>query len=577
LGHEVELPFLREALAFLIATVVLVPLFHRLKTSPVFGYLVAGTLIGPHGLGLVEHVDAVTALAQLGIVFLMFTIGLEVSPDRLRAMRRYVFGFGAAQVALSAMIIGVIAWAWGNSADVSLLLGGCLALSSTAIVLQLLVERGELASRFGRATFSVLLFQDLAVVPILFMINVFGNPDGHGLLIGFGLALGRAAIAIVGVVVVGRLVLRPLFRVAARTAGSEVFIATALLVIIGIAVLTEVSGLSMAMGAFLAGLLIAETEFRHQIEIDILPFKGLLLGLFFMSVGMGIDFAAVADVALWVAASVVGLIAIKAVLAGGLARVFGLGIGESLRAGLLLGPSGEFAFIVIGAALTLELMPAAIGQFMLIVAGLSMLCVPLLDVVGNRAVETLRVRGIAAASPDVGAETGDLSGHVIIAGFGRVGRVVARFLDAQHVSYVAFDVNTDLVANRRNRGHPVFFGDASRADILDRAGLDRAAAVVVALKGPAQSIRVVEQIRARHGEIPIFVRTHDAAPADELLARGANHVIPETMESSLQLGGLVLQTLGTPREAVDELIDHIRAAEYGDFKIAETKKIGAKG
>jgi CPA2 family monovalent cation:H+ antiporter-2 len=203
--------------------------------------------------------------------------------------------------------------------------------------------------------------------------------------------------------------------------------------------------------------------------------------------------------------------------------------------------------------------------------------VPLLDVVGNRAVETLRVRGIAAASPDVGAETGDLSGHVIIAGFGRVGRVVARFLDAQHVSYVAFDVNTDLVANRRNRGHPVFFGDASRADILDRAGLDRAAAVVVALKGPAQSIRVVEQIRARHGEIPIFVRTHDAAPADELLARGANHVIPETMESSLQLGGLVLQTLGTPREAVDELIDHIRAAEYGDFKIAETKKIGAKG
>jgi CPA2 family monovalent cation:H+ antiporter-2 len=216
-------------------------------------------------------------------------------------------------------------------------------------------------------------------------------------------------------------------------------------------------------------------------------------------------------------------------------------------------------------------MPGPIAQFMLIVAGLSMLTVPLLDLLAGRAVDWLRARGIASAALDIAAETEDLSGHVIIAGFGRVGRVVARFLDAQHVPYVAFDINTDLVADRRNRGQPVFFGDASRADILERAGLEHAAAVVVALKGPAQSLRVVEQIRLRQSELPIFVRTHDAAPTEELIRRGANHVIPETMESSLQLGGLVLQVLGTPREAVDELIDHIRAAEYGEFKTAEIK------
>jgi monovalent cation:proton antiporter-2 (CPA2) family protein len=560
---------LRETLAFLVATVVLVPLSHRLKASPVLGYLIAGTIIGPFGLGLVNNVEGVTTLAEFGVVFLMFAIGLEVSPNRLWSMRTQIFGLGSAQVVLSAVVIGVIAWAWGNSAEVSVLLGACLALSSTAIVMQILIERGALSARFGRAAFSVLLLQDIAVVPVLFLINVFGAPGDEPLIRVLVVALARALFAIAAVIVVGRAILGPLFRITAKTSGSEVFLAMALLAILGTAILTGVSGLSMALGAFLAGLVIAETEFRHQIEIDIQPFKGLLLGLFFMSVGMGIDFSAVADRAFWLIASVVGLVVIKTAIAAALARAFGLGTGEALRAGMLLGPAGEFAFVVIGAAVALNVIDKPVGQFMLIVAGLSMVTTPFMDIIGRRVHDWFAAREIVRTAAAVDAEIGEIEGHVVIAGFGRVGRMVARFLDEQHVPYIAFDRDSDLVRACRRRGQAVFFGDSARTMILDRARLDHAAAVVISLNEPEQALKVVTRLRRAHRSLPIFVRTRDTRHSEQLVANGATHVIPETVESSLRLGALVLQTLGSPRDAVDVLMDRIREAEYDELKSVE--------
>ena len=559
--EHIEIPFLRETLAFLIATVIVVPLFNRMRISPVLGYLAAGAIIGPFGLGVVENVEGVRTLAELGIVFLLFNIGLELSPDRLWAMRRLVFGLGSAQVLSAALVVGLLAWLWGNGAEVALLLGACLALSSTAIIMQLLIERGELASRLGRTVFAILLFQDLAVIPILFLVNLFGAAGDQPLALSIAIALGRALIAITVVVLAGRWLLRPLFRLAARNAGSEVFIATALLVILGASVWTGASGLSMALGAFLAGLLIAETEFRPQVEIEIKPFRGLLLGLFFMSVGMGVDFAAVADTAQWVAASVGGLLAIKFVLTAGLCRLFGLDNVNSVRAGLLLGPGGEFAFIVVGSALALGLVTPALGQFMLIVAGLSMMLTPFLDIAGRRLAARVDARTVPSTEAPVDVAD-DLEGHVIIAGFGRVGRMVARFLDDTRVPYVAFDLDSDRVTACRAQGRPVYFGDASRPEVLAHVHPGTAAAVVVTLNNPTSAGRILRQLKADHPTLPIFVRTHDLSHAEELKSAGADHVVPETMESSLQLGGLVLSALGTPREAVDELIDRVRDTEY---------------
>lgn len=560
--EDLEVPFLKEVLVFLLATVVVVPLFHRMKASPVLGYLAAGALIGPFGLGVVENVHAVESLAELGIVFLLFMVGLELSWNRLWQMRRHVFGLGTSQVLICGLVIGVIAWFWGNGVEVSMLLGACLALSSTAIVVQLLVERGEFSSPLGRLNFSVLLFQDLAVVPMLILVGVLGAQTEGGILFPIVKALGQAILAVGVILLVGRLVLRPIFSVMANTRTPEIFIAMTLLAVLGMAALTGASGLSLALGAFLAGILIAETEFRHQIEIDMQPFKGLLLGLFFMSVGMKIDFGFVADRAFWVFASVLGLITIKSAITGLLCLGFGASRRIALQAAMLLGPSGEFAFVVIGAALTLKLLPAADGQFMLIVAGLSMLMTPILALVGRNLAGRMRAPSIAAGASDESELSEEIQGHVIIAGFGRVGRTVAKILDRQKIPYQAVDNNYTRVATNRKEGIPIFFGDASRATIMTKLGADRATAIVVTLDGPEAAGRLIEDIRRKWGHVPVFARTRDLDHSGQLREKGATTVIPETVESSLQLAGQVLTEYGAPRDAVDELVDQIREGGY---------------
>lgn len=570
------IPYLREALVFLAAAGIAVPLLSRLKINPVLGYLLIGGLIGPYGLGLlaaeypdvsqvvISDIAGVRGLAEIGVVFLMFMIGLELSIDRLWSTRRLVFGMGAFQIIVTAAAIALIAAALGADTTSALVAGAALSLSSTAIVMQILMRGRQQSTPVGRTGFSILLMQDLAVVPILFMVGVLAAPGGQGLAAGLALALGEAALVIVAIYVTGRLLLRPVLRLVAQARNAEMFTAAVLLVAVGVSALTARFGLSMALGALLAGLLLAETEYRHQIEVDIEPFKGLLLGLFFMSVGMGIDWGNVIASPLTIGASVIGLWLLKALVIMGLALLFGRRRSVAVEAGLLLGQGGEFAFVILGAAASLDLIGDGLEQHILIVAGISMLLTPLVAQFARRVARRLERQDAARDAQDDDDDSFlDCEGHVIIAGFGRVGQTLARALDAEGLAYVALDADAGLIAKLRERQQPVFYGDASRADIMDKAGIDRAAAVVVTMNDPAAASRIVGEIHRRWPAVPIHARARDREHARRLRELGAANCTPETVEASLQLAGNVLLQIGMDLEVVHRRVEEQRLLETG--------------
>jgi CPA2 family monovalent cation:H+ antiporter-2 len=574
------IPHLREAVVILVVCAIVVPVFHRLRASPVLGYLLAGGLIGPFGLGLlggdlgwlsyvvITDVEGVTPFAKLGVIFLLFTIGLDLSFDRLWSMRILVFGLGTLQVAVSAAVIGAIAWGWGHPVAVAVILGMCLALSSTAIVMQLLIEWRRLGTLLGRSCFSILLFQDLAVVPVLFLLEAFGQPsaDGQSVWLGLGLAIAQAALVIGAIALVGRLALRPLFRFVTRAEGREMFVAAILLVVIGAAAITGMTGLSLELGAFLAGLLLAGTEFSHEIEVDIEPFKGLLLGLFFMTVGMSIDYRVIVGEAFWITLAVAGLFLIKSIVTGGLCLAFRLPRHVSLEAALLLGQAGEFAFVVVGLAMSLGLMPGATGQFMMIVAGLSMLVTPLISGVGRRFGGLLEARHETRRHEHGLTIADEIRDHVIIAGFGRVGQMFARILSREGIPYLAIDLNAPAISTHRRRGLPVSYGDASRHEMLRHTRAEFARAMVVTVDDWAASLRIVRSVRRQWPDLPIYVRARDQRHARQVLALGATDAVPETLEATLQLGLRVLAGIGMPEEASLELIAVERQAAMDEVQ-----------
>jgi monovalent cation:proton antiporter-2 (CPA2) family protein len=573
LDDAVAIPHLREIVVFLVAAGVLVPIMHRLRISPVLGYLIVGAVIGPFGLGLlaetwpwlgyavISDLEGVQHLAELGVIFLLFMIGLELSIERLWAMRRLVFGLGSLQIVVTGAIIAAVAWEFGNSPAASIVLGACLALSSTAIVMQLLIEQRRLGTVVGRSSFSILLMQDLAVVPILFIVGVLGAKVGGDVGLDLAIALAKAVLVIGGVYLGGRVLLRPLMRLVAQSRSPEMFMAAILLTVIGTATITGLAGLSMALGAFLAGLLLAETEYRHEVEVDIEPFKGLMLGLFFMSVGMGIDYRLILAEPFWIMASVVGLFLLKSTITASLCLAFGLPRHTSIEAGLLLGQGGEFAFIVVGLAMSLGLVAGEVGQFMLIVAGLSMMVTPFVASFATRLAAVLEAR---VGEPGEGAAPGPgdgLEGHVLLAGFGRVGQTLAEMLEREAIPYLAIDADPTTVHHAREAGRPIFFGDASRLDILARAHADKAAAIVVTMDDAVAVERIVQEVRGLFAEIPIYARARDGAQARRLTGLGATIAVPEAIEASLQLGGRVLAGFGFGEDAVNRLIDLQRAAE----------------
>ena len=563
-------PFLKEIILFLALSGVLIPLLARLRINPVLGFLAVGTLLGPYGLaGLGEqwpwlgyvtfarHED-VAVLAELGVIFLMFMIGLEMSINRLWSMRRLVFGMGSLQVGLTAVLIGVVAWRFGNALEASVILGLLLAFSSTAIVMQLLNQRRELGSPLGQAAFAILLFQDLAVIPLLVLISILGAGAGSD---SFGTMLGSAALkgvfTVLVIYLVGQRVVRPLFHQIAANRQPDTFMALTLLATLGVAALTWAAGLSMALGALLAGLIIAETEFRHQVEVTMEPFRGLLMGLFFLSVGMGIDTRELLAAPLWLPLSVVGLFVLKGLVIFGLLRVFGLSWGRALEGGMLLSQGGEFAFIVIGLALTFNLLPREVGQFMLIVVGLSMLAAPLVAHLGQRLGDWLERRTLVKKDTRE-AEFGDLQGHVIMAGYGRVGQMVGKLLRSQGVPFVAIENNAGRLAQHRRAGAPVVFGDASRPELLGKLHLDRARAVVLTMDDTAAAVHAVHAVRQIAPGVHITARARDERHARTLLDAGATLVVPETLESSLKVADSVLQAMGVAPEVSGALLEQER-------------------
>jgi len=559
------IPYLREVLIFLVVAVMVVPLFGRFKVSPILGFLIAGVLIGPFGLRAISGVEEVRQFAELGIVFLLFKVGLDLSLDRLVQMRRLVFGLGSTQVVITGAVISVVAHLWGNNATSSIVIGFALALSSTAIVTKLLVEGNAIASTHGRTSFSVLLFQDLAVVPILLLVALLTGSEDGSLLAASALALGRAALAVAVIALLGRFVLRRLFRFVAAAKRPEVFMAMTLLTILVTAVGTAYAGLSMALGAFMAGLMLAGTEFRHQIESDIAPYEGLLLGLFFLSVGMGIDLSIVGPLYIELVASVVGLMIIKGVIMIGAAILFGLTFANAVRSGVLLSQAGEFAFVVFAAASIVpnELLSAEVAQFMTVVAAATMIISPMLPFVANRLGERLDSENAHRNQNDL--DFSGLRDHVIIAGFGRSGQMVAKVLETEGIPYVGVDTDAKLIGQCRAAGETAFFGDGTSAHILERLAIDRAGAVLVTMNDTHAAGRTLSEVRRNWPKVPVFVRARDAAHSQELRRLGADHIVPEALESSLQLSGRVLVAMGTPTEAVNEIIEQFRDNEYADL------------
>ncbi|KAF2989686.1 cation:proton antiporter [Methylocystis sp. MJC1] len=557
--NPLHLESYREALVFLATAGVVVPLFHRLRVSPVLGFLLAGAALGPHGLGslaeryawltyfTIADVEGVGRLAEFGLVFLLFMIGLELSWERLARMRRLVFGLGLAQVAVCATVLALVGRYWfGVDAAPSILMGVALAMSSTAVVMPVLSEGRRVNKSPGRVAFSVLLLQDLMVAPALFFVTVLAEAKNGFNALQAVYTLLPAFVALAGLIVFGRLLLRPLFRLVAAAQLAELFVAACLLVIVGEALVTAAAGLSMGLGAFIAGLLLAETEFRREIEVTIEPFKGLLLGLFFVSVGAELDIGAVVADPAPTIIHTLGLIAVKAAIIFSLALLFRIDWRTSTEAALLLAPGGEFAFALLTAAMLAGVLPGHNGAETMVVVTLSIFFIPFLGRLGARLSQSAERASNKTKFAHLEPENPVAEGRVLIVGYGRVGSLVGDMLSRHDVPFVAVENLVSIVTEARQKGVEIYWGNAARKDFLIRCGLEQARALVVTIENPTaveEIVRIAGEIRT---DLIIVARARDARHATTLYALGASDAIPETIEASLQLAETVLVDVGVP-------------------------------
>ncbi len=577
--NQEGLPYLRETLIFLALAGILIPVLQRYRVNQILGFLAVGVLLGPFGIWLwaghlpwlsnftFMRVEGAIALGKLGVLFLMFMIGLELSAERLWTLRRLVFGSGSAQILLSAVFIGSIAAAYGNSMKASWIIGLVLALSSTAVVMQLMTERHLLDTPVGQANFSVLMMQDLAVVPLLILVGMPSQGEASQIFSVMALVLFKSVCAIALIYVLGKRVIRPLFRALAQHHQPATFMALILLSTLGIAGLTSYAGLSMALGAFLAGLLLAETEFRHEVEVTIEPFKSLLLGLFFMSVGMQTDMRAVITAPVVIILSVIGLFLIKSMVMAIVLRMARFSWGRAMEAGLLMGQGGEFAFIVTADAVSRKLFTPELGQFLLLVVGLSMFATPLFSKGGHALAnwwEEHVDQGHAHTALDQSTPM-VMEGHVIIVGFGRMGQLMAKILQEQGLQYVAIENNMHRSTSRHPLGQPVYFGDVSRPELLHRVHASQAAAIVLTMDHAEATLHAVSTVRREFSDIPLFARARDEHHARALRDAGANLATPEALETGLQMTGFVLQTLGLSTEQIARAISIERDARISSI------------
>jgi CPA2 family monovalent cation:H+ antiporter-2 len=557
---------LQPILLLLAAAVLAVVVCRLLSLPPIIGYLAVGIALGPRALGAVAG-DALTShLAEFGVVFLMFSIGLEFSLPKLRVMRREVFGLGAAQVAITILACVALALlAGGGDWQAGLAIGGVVAMSSTAVVSKLLTERMELDTPHGRSIFGVLLFQDLAVVPLLILVPVLGQPAA-GIGSAIALALAKAAFVLAVLLFAGPRVMRAWFGLVARRKSAELFMLNVLLVILAMAFLTSLAGLSLALGAFLAGMLISETEYRFQVEEDIKPYRDVLLGLFFVSVGMLLDLRQVAAQAGLVIALFFVLVGGKFALVAGLSKAFGTPGGTALRVALALAQGGEFGFVLLTQAGGAGVVGDTLGQPLLAAMILSMIGTPFLIGASNRIVLRFASSEWMLRSLEmhrVAVQSLETERHVIILGYGRNGQHIARLLDAEKVRYIALDLDPERVREAALAGDTVVFADSSRREALIAAGVLRAAAVVVTFAESAASLRAVAHIQSLNPSVPIIARARDDADIARLAAAGASEIVPEAFESGLMLASHTLVWVGVPLNRVERRVRAVRDEQYG--------------
>ena len=529
-----------NAFVYLVAAVVAVPLFRRLGLGSVLGYLFAGVVIGPWGIGLIRNVEDILRFAELGVVLLLFLIGLELNPRRLWALRRPILGLGGAQVVATGVVLTAAGVLLGADWRSALVAGMGLALSSTAIALQILTERNLLATPAGSATFSILLFQDIAVIPMLAVVPLLATAGAQPETASAWLGVLKLVGVIAGIVLGGRFVLRPLFRVIAGTRVREIFTAFSLLLVIGIALLMQAVNLSMALGTFLAGVLLAESEYRHALESDIEPFKGLLLGLFFISVGMSVDFGLLLERPVAVALLVGGLVAVKVGVLWMLARGYGLPRSQHVFFAAVLSQGGEFAFVLFSVAVAAGVLSSGLSGLLIGVVAISMMTTPLLLIVNERLVEPR----FATHEERPADAIEDARDPVIIAGFGRFGQIVGRLLHANGIGTTILDHDPEHIETVRRFGFKVFYGDAGRLDLLRAAGAEHARLLVLAVDDRAESLRIIDLVREHFPHLVIVARAWDVVHAFELLERGVLDFERETFEGALKLGEEALRRLG---------------------------------
>jgi monovalent cation:H+ antiporter-2, CPA2 family len=566
----IDLESYKETLLFLGTAGLVVPAFHRLKISPIIGFILAGIALGPFGLGqlasltplaqavTITDVGHIAGVAEFGVVFLLFMIGLELSFERLSRLRRLVFGLGPLQVFACAAGLAAAAVAVGVPMRAAIVVGAALSLSSTAIVIPVLADQKQLNTAAGRACFAILLFQDLAVAPLLFATSIFQGPGDENVGRGLIFALTPAVLVLVGLVILGRLVLRPLFHYIAAARSTELFMAGCLLVVVGTALISAWSGLSMALGAFIAGLLLAETEFRREIEVTIEPFKGLLLGLFFVSVGASLDLSVIVQRPLLIIGLACAVIVLKSVIVALLAWMFRLPKVVSLELALLLGAGGEFAFVMLSAGLAGHALAEPLSHILQVVVTLTMIAIPALAGIAARLVRRVPTPEQAFDEPPESHTE-----RVIIAGFGRVGELVGDMLVRHQVDFVAFDNDIKVVARERAAGRPIYYGDPTKAEFLRRCGISNAKGLVVTMSVSKAVDSIVAGARFERADLTIIARARDAAHARHLYELGVTDAVPETIEASLQLSEAVLVDIGIPMgrviASIHEKRDEFRA------------------
>ncbi len=552
-----DISYLRDILILLFASVVIVIFFKQLGLSPALGYLVAGAAIGPFGFGILTSGETTKSIAELGIVFLLFAIGLELTFSRLIAMRKYVLGFGSLQIILSIALISLICHKFFHlSSKTSLVIGSALAMSSTAIVMQLIAENGEQSTRVGRLAFSILLMQDVVVIPILVLLPLLSKSEVH-LGKALGGALIDAAIAMAIIFAIGRSMLRPIYRLIAESKNEVLFLSFTLIVVLGSAFLSNYMGLSFGLGAFVAGLMVAETEYKYRVEEEILSLKSLLLGLFFMTIGMSFDFDFLLKSLPYIVITSLVLIAIKSTIIIALCAIFRFPLAPSIHTGLLLSQGGEFAFLVFLMALHQRIIDDELSQFLMTVVTFTMALTPLLATAGRKIKTYLYTKEVLQDNR-LKKEIGDISRHVIVIGFSKVGRIVSYILRKRGINYIVLENNYRVVSIEKSKGYNIYYGDATNVDILRYIGIERCESVVVAMEDEIACIKITRFIHENFPNVPVITKTETITNADRFKKVGASFVVSKNLETGLQLSHAALASVGVGSSEISNALSAFR-------------------